>query len=337
MKGDSETHPLFSTTDEFADFENWRTNIGYSRDFDASMAVGSYARGALLRGLLFERRLGVNPYKFGMIGSTDGHNAFSMTAEDNFFGKFPDSQPYSGRVNSRLAGYAWANWTLVASGYAAVWARENKRQSLFDALVCKEVYATTGSRITLRFFGGWNLPEDLAEQPHSARVAYRLGVPMGGDLPMNAAEGKAPAFFVMAAKDPEGANLDRIQLIKGWVGEDGVLEERVFDVVWSGERRHNRRTGRLQPVGSTVDVKNATFRNSIGAAQLGAVWTDPEFDPQRSTFYYARVLEIPKPRWTTHDAVNFGVKLPEGAPTAIQDRAYSSPIWYGPSGGVKVP
>lgn len=330
VKGDGEAHPTLSPDDEFADYENWdKDNIGRSQSKEDRMLEHEYARGALRLGLTYGRQLGVNPYKFGMIGSTDGHNSFSTTEEDNFFGKFPESEPGPQRTGSAMAaGQLWDNWRLVSSGYAAVWAAENTRESIFAALKRREVYATTGSRIMVRFFGGFDYRESDVLRPAYLDIAYGLGVPMGGDLTA-APAGRAPTFMVVSAKDPDGANLDRVQIVKGWLEEDGSTGERVYDVAWSGDRVVGD-DGKLPAVGNTVDLEAATYLNSIGASQLAVVWRDPDFDPKQPAFYYARVLEIPVPRWTTYDAVHFNLELPEEIPRTIQDRAYTSPIWYTP-------
>ena len=331
VKGDGESHPTLSPDDEFADFENWDwDNIGRNEPKTDAMLPHEYARSALKLGLRHERKLGVNPFKFGMIASTDGHNTVSTTEEDNFFGKFPESEPTPERMtNAMAADRLWQNWRIVASGYAAVWARENTREALFAALKRREVYATTGSRIQVRFFGGWNYAADDVQKPNYLDLGYAGGVPMGGDL-SEAPKDQAPAFMLVASKDPRGANLDRIQVIKGWLDRDGSLQEKVYDVAWSGDRTADPQTGKVGPVGSTVDVATATWRNTIGATDLATVWRDPDFDPRERAFYYARVLEIPRPRWTTYDAVFFDVELPDDAPRTVQDRAYTSPIWYTP-------
>ena len=331
VKGDSESHPTLSPDDEFADFENWDwDNIGRSAPKEDWMLAHEYARGALKLGLRYEAELGVNPFKIGLIGSTDGHNSISTPEEDNFFGKFPESEPGIERTLNAMANdRLWQNWNIVASGYAAVWARRNTRAALFDAMKRREVYATTGSRIRVRFFGGWNYPANLVDRPAYLDVAYGEGVPMGGDLTAAPADA-VPTFIVVAAKDPEGANLDRAQIIKGWLDKEGVLQEKVYDVAWSGGRTPHPETGKVGPVGSTVDLETATYDNSIGTADLAVVWRDPDFDPAERAFYYARVIEIPRPRWTAHDAVYFNLDLPEEIPLSVQDRAYTSPIWYTP-------
>lgn len=331
VKGDGESHPTLSPTDEFADFETWDwDNIGRSAEKEDWMLAHEYARGALKLGLVHEEKLGVNPFKFGMIGSTDGHNTISTPEEDNFFGKFPESEPKPERMTSGLAmGRLWQNSNIVASGYAAVWSTENTRAALFDAMKRREVYATTGSRIQVRFFGGWDYTVHDVDNPNYLDIAYSGGVPMGGDL-TNGPGDRAPTFMAVASKDPNGANLDRIQIVKGWLDGQGEVQEKVYDVAWSGDRVIEPESGRLPAVGSTVDVKTATYANTIGVAELAVVWTDPDFDVNERAFYYVRVLEIPIPRWSTKDAVYFDVEVPSGIPLSIQDRAYTSPIWYTP-------
>ena len=228
-------------------------------------------------------------------------------------------------ANNRL----WKNWKIVASGYAAIWAEENTRASLFDAMKRREVYATTGSRIKVRFFGGWNYKLSDVEKPTWVDIGYTNGVPMGGDL-LRALPEDAPTFIVFAAKDPDGANLDRIQVVKGWLDNKGNLHEKIYDVAWSGNREIDNQTGRLGLVGSTVDIDNASYDNSVGASNLLSVWEDPDFNAKERSFYYLRVLEIPKPRWTAYDAKFFGLSLPAEIPMTVQDRAYTSPIWYTP-------
>jgi hypothetical protein len=337
-KGDGESHPMLSPSDEFADFETWDKGSFGPVPKSPDMLPREYAREAYKRGLAYESRLGVNPFKFGMIGSTDSHTALSTAQEDNFFGKIAALEPtadpirFEEPVIGRLSEgdqkiYAWqAN----AAGLAAVWARENTRESIFDAMSRKEVYATTGTRIRVRVFGGWEFDQSTPHRSDFARFGYALGVPMGGDLSA-APPGRAPGFVVRAVRDPDGANLDRIQVIKGWVDRDGVTHEKIYDVACSGKRDVRRRTQRCnKPVGNSVVVSEALYRNDIGSPALQAYWKDPDFDPSEHAFYYVRVLEIPTPRWTTVDAKVFGVATPEGAPTSIQERAYTSPIWYAP-------
>ena len=331
VKGDGEAHPTLSPNDEFADFENWDAdNIGRTEAKEDWMLQHEYARSALKLGLANEAELGINPFKFGLIGSTDGHNTISTTEEDNFFGKFPESEPKPERMTNAMANDAlWKNWRLVASGYAAVWAKENTRAALFDAMKRREVYATTGSRIQVRFFGGWSFDASDIHKPDYVARGYQKGVPMGGDLTQGP-QSTAPTFLIAAAKDPDGANLDRVQVIKGWQDASGALQEQVYDVAWSAERMIDAKTGKLEAVGSTVDIETATYLNTIGATDLATYWQDPNFDASERAFYYVRVLEIPRPRWTTVDAAYFGVDLPDEAPRSIQDRAYTSPIWYTP-------
>jgi len=331
VKGDGEAHPSLSPQDEFADYETWdKDNIARNQAKEDWMLKHEYARSALKLGLAHQAKLGVNPFKFGMIASTDGHNTFTTTEEDNFFGKFPESEPSAQRMLTEMAaGALWQNWRLVASGYAAVWARENTRDAIFEAMQRREVYGTTGSRILVRFFGGWTFDEGDIDKPNYVDIGYQRGVPMGGDL-SKSPKGQSPKFMVVAAKDPIGANLDRIQIVKGWRTKDGHLDEQVYNVAWSDTRRLNE-DGSLAPVGSTVNVKDASYTNTIGAVQLATFWEDPDFNPKEQAFYYVRVLEIPKPRWSAYDAKYFKLKnLPKDIPMTTQDRAYSSPIWYTP-------
>lgn len=341
IKGDGETHPFISPNDEFADYETWDIGNFAGVPKTNEMLEFEYARGALKNGLKLYGELGANPFKFGLIGSTDSHTALATADEDNFFGKHSAGMEPSATRSRRPVGKAGEfitmGWEQAASGYAAVWARENTRASIWDAMARREVYATTGPRITLRFFGGWSFKAEDKEAGNLAAVGYAKGVPMGADLPptpgtANRAGRAAPRFLIAALRDPIGANLDRIQIVKGWTDEDGEVRERVFDVAWSDEKR--RRIGwkgRLTPVGNTVDAKNATWSNEIGAAELVTLWKDPEFDATRPAFYYVRVLEIPTPRWTDYDAKVFGGDVPEEAAAIVnQERAYSSPIWYTP-------
>jgi hypothetical protein len=333
IKGDGETHPFLSPDDEFADYENWDIcNLDCSVPTTNDMLAGEYAREALKRGMAIESRLGTNPYKFGMIGSTDSHTSLATAEEDNFFGKHSGYEPKPGRLDHpfmKNENGSIMGWQMVASGLAAVWATENTREAIFDAMQRKEVYATTGPRISVRMFGGWDFTEQDLNSRMPAVVGYQKGSPMGGDLRVMPAGAKAPSFMVYALRDPIGANLDRIQIVKGWLDKDGNMREKVYDVAWSGERVADA-NGKVPAVGNTVDVANANWTNSIGAAELATVWTDPSFDPALKAFYYTRVIEIPTPRWSTYDAFRFGVDLPEGVPTSTQERAYSSPIWYTP-------
>jgi hypothetical protein len=337
IKGDSETHPLLSPNDEFADYETWNTNIG-GRLTPAERLPGSYVRSALGRGLYFRARIGVNPYQFGLIGSSDSHTGFATAEEDNYWGKFSEAEaspdrwadPFWPEGSSNEVEYL--EWKMAASGYAAIWARENTRASLFDAMARRETYATTGPRMVVRFFGGWSFAEADAAKPDVARVGYATGVPMGGVLPARKPDDpEAPAFLVSVLKDPEGANLDRVQIVKGWRTSDGDFVERVYDVAVSGRRKIGRDGRARKSVGSTVDLETATYLNSIGASTLATVWRDPDFDPSEHAFYYVRALEIPKPRWTAYDARFFRIEMPKEVPMTTQDRAYTSPIWFTPS------
>jgi hypothetical protein len=332
IKGDGETHPFLSPNDEFANFERWdKGNLDLTEKKKPEMLEFEYARSALRNGLKMEAELGVNPYKFGLIGSTDAHTALATADDDNFWGKTSSSEPNPGRATHPFVKTDKATimgWEQTASGYAAVWASENTREALFDAMKRRETYATTGPRMVVRFFGGWDFEPDDANNRMPARVGYTKGVPMGGDL-SDAAGGKSPDFLVAALKDPIGANLDRIQIIKGWVDKAGKTQEKVYDVVWSGDRKPGA-DGKLPAVGNTVDIPNATYMNSIGAPELIKVWKDPDFDPALRAFYYVRVIEIPTPRWTAYDAKYFGVKMPPDVPMTTTERAYTSPIWYTP-------
>jgi hypothetical protein len=334
IKGDGEAHPFLSPTDEFAAFERWdKGNLDLSELKKQEMLVYEYARSALKNGLKLESELGVNPYKFGMIGSTDSHTALATADQDNFFGKTSTSEPNPDRATHpfiKAENATIMGWEQVASGYAAVWATENTREALFDAMERRETYATTGPRMIVRFFGGWEFEDRDARNRMPAAAGYAKGVPMGGDLGMPPS-GKAPTFLAAALKDPIGANLDRIQIVKGWLDGQGELHEKIYDVVWSGDRKPDGQTGKLPPVGSTVDVANATWSNTIGAPELITVWKDPEFDPSQRAFYYVRVLEIPTPRWTAYDAHHFGITMDKEVPMTAQQRAYTSPIWYTPA------
>jgi hypothetical protein len=334
MKGDGEAHPLLSPNDEFADYENWdASNIGPVAKED-DMLQREYAREALKNGLKLETELGANPYKFGMVGSTDSHTGLATAAEDNFFGKHAGVEPTAERWEHPVIEFGPTKilgWEQVASGLAAVWAEDNTRRALFDAMERKEVYGTTGPRMLVRFFGGWEFTEADARSRLPADAGYAKGVPMGGDLSEPPEGAAGPTFLVAALKDALSGNLDRIQIVKGWLDNDGNTQEKVYDVVWSGDREPDA-NGKLPPVGNTVDVSTATFSNSIGAPELITVWTDPDFDPAEKAFYYARVIEIPTPRWTAYDVVRLKAEMPDEVPMTTQERAYTSPIWYSPEG-----
>ena len=333
IKGDGESHPSLSPDDEFADYENWSVgNLDLSELKTPAMLRGEYGREALKRGLQLERKFGVNPYKFGVGGATDSHTALATADEDNFFGKSTSVEPSAERINhpfiksdlGEIPGY-----TLVASGYTGIWAHENTRTALFDAMERKETYATTGPRMTVRFFGGSDFNEKDVYASDSVAIGYAKGVPMGGDL-VRTQGGKAPNFLIQASKDPLSGNLDRVQVIKGWLDTKGETHERIYDVAVSDGRTIDSNGRCKEPVGNTVDLETATWSNSIGEGQLGAVWTDPDFDADQPSFYYVRVLEIPTPRWVLYDKIRLGAKIPEEARLTAQERAYTSPIWYSP-------
>jgi hypothetical protein len=333
-KGDGETHPFLSPNDEFANFERWdKGNLDGSAAKTRDMLEFEYARSALKHGLKLAQSLGTNPYKFGLVGSSDAHTGLAAMEEDNFFGKTTPQEPSPHRmtatfVNNPRTGVKVMDWEVSSSGYAAVWANENTRASIWDAMQRKETYATTGTRMIVRFFGGFEFEARDAQDRLPAQIGYSKGVPMGGDL-RSAPQGKAPTFLVAALKDPIGANLDRYQIVKGWLDRNGNLHEKIYDVAWSGDRRPGS-DGKLPSVGNTVDVANATWTNTIGAPELIAVWRDPDFDPTQPAFYYGRVIEIPTPRWTAYDAKRFGVTPLPGTAMTITERAYTSPIWYTP-------
>ena len=337
MKGDEEAHPLLSPDDEFADFETWDvSNIAGNVAKTPEMLQYEYARSALKVGLKLGKQLGVNPYKHGLNAATDTHTALTTAREENFFGKYKHTEPSPNRFDGEVIPADDPSLRILtsqegASGLTAVWARENTRGDIFDSMRRKEVYATTGTRIRVRVFGGWNFqPEDITTGDFAAK-GYRNGVPMGGDL-MDAPAGEAPKFLVRALRDPDGANLDRVQVIKGWLDKDGKTHERIYDVAVSDGRAIDADGRARQPVGSTVDIEKATYTNTIGDAILAAYWEDPDFDPSEAAFYYVRVLEIPTPRWTTYDAAFYGIKRPDNVPATVQDRAYTSPVWYTPTG-----
>lgn len=341
IKGDSEAHPFLSPNDEFAGYgvAGWElNNLLGNEPKKSSMYAGEYVREALKRGLALEAQTGVNPYKFGVVGSTDSHTALATADEDQFFGKHSGNEPNPARAlqpQNLGTNRGRFGWHYLASGYAAVWARANTRAAIFDAMARREVYASTGPRMTVRVFAGWDFtPADL--QGDMVRAGYTRGVPMGGDLKPggNGNTGGAPRLMISALKDPEGANLDRVQVVKGWIDKAGKTQERVFDVVWSDPQKRKPVAGKLPAVGDTVDVATASYRNDIGAAALATVWTDPGFDPALRAFYYVRVLEIPTPSWPAHDAVRYKLKLPPEVRVKSQERAYTSPIWYTPGPGV---
>lgn len=336
IKGDGEAHPMLSPDDMFADFETWDWgNLDASEKKTAAMLPGEYARSGLKRGLELGKKLGTNPFKFGLVGASDTHTGLSTPENDNFFGKFtayepnPNRATHTAKENKEL-DISYRSWRYITSGFTAVWATQNTRGALFDAMERREVYATTGPRMRVRLFGGFDFEAGDAERRDLAKIGYSKGVPMGSDLAA-APDGKSASFLVYALRDPMGANLDRVQIVKGWLDGEGKAQERVFDVAVSGGRTISA-DGRCETlVGDTVDLSIPAWTNTIGASELGTVWIDPEFDPSLSAFYYARVIEIPTPRWTAYDAVKFKLDLPDEIPLKVQERAYTSPIWYQPS------
>ena len=334
IKGDSEAHPFLSPDDEFADHETWdAANLNGTELKEDSMFQYEYTREALKTGLKLKKSLGVNPYRFGMVGGTDSHTSLAAVEEENFFGKHSGVEPEPNRwehtvISSPLdPDLTILGWQQAAAGYSGVWATKNTREAIFEAMQRKEVYATTGPRIVVRFFGGWSFTDQDIQNRVPAFTGYEKGVPMGGEL--GKAESKAPSFLVAAAKDPYSGNLDRVQIVKGWMDKKGKTHEKVYDVVWSDDRKPNSQ-GKLPPVGNTVNVEKATWANSIGDPELITVWKDPNFDKKESAFYYARVIEIPTPRWTAYESKRFGIKMDDDVPMTTQERAYTSPIWYTP-------
>ena len=333
IKGDGEAHPFLSPNDEFADYYNWDVgNLDLSEAKTDEMLAGEYAREGLKRGLDLEAKFGTNPYKFGFVGGTDSHTSLVTAEEENFFGKHTGYEPSPERLQhpfSKTENGEIFSWEMLASGLTAVWAEENTRESIFDAMQRKEVYATTGPRMAVRFFGGWTFEDADITNRIPSTVGYAKGVPMGADLMQPPEGATAPTFMTVALRDPIGANLDRVQIVKGWLNEDGTTSEKVYDVAWSDDRTPGD-DGKLPAVGNTVDVASASWTNTIGEAELAAVWSDPDFDASRPAFYYVRVLEIPTPPWYVYDAFRFSGVVPDGAPTSQQERAYTSPIWYTP-------
>ena len=341
IKGDSEAHPFLSPNDEFAGYgtAGWDlNNLLNTQPTKPGDLAGSYVREALKRGLLIEQRTGVNPYKFGVIGSTDAHTSLATADDNNFFGKHPGVEPSEHRAtDSFIPGMpvervGRMNWQSLASGYAAVWATSNSRTAIFDAMMRHEVYGTTGPRMTVRFFGGWDFKADDLKSDW-VKAGYQRGVPMGGTLaphgPSTAGSG-APSFIVSALKDPLDGNLDRVQVVKGWVDQAGAAHEKVFDVVWSAMDQRKPVGGKVPAVGDTVDVTKATYTNTIGTPELSTVWTDPEFNPGQRAFYYVRVLMIPTPSWVNYDMVKYHLTLDAAIPLKQQERGYTSAIWYNP-------
>jgi hypothetical protein len=342
MKGDGEAHPSLSPNDEFADYGTWDKGSFGPEPKTPELLPREYAREAYKRGLKYEESLGANPFKFGMIGSTDTHTSLATFEENNYFGKATPAEPTADpeRFQEIITGFAQKpdgpdvtirHFKTLAAGLAAVWATDNTREAIWDALNRKEVYATTGTRMTVRVFAGWDFEQPEVQRPDFARAGYLRGVPMGGDL-SDAPDGKAPTFMIRALRDVDGANLDRVQVVKGWLDANGELHEQVYDVMCSDDRAITQEHRCDKPVGNTVDVEKATYTNNIGDALMLAYWKDPAFDPKQRAFYYVRVLEIPTPHWTTYDAAFFGVELPGSVDPSHQERAYTSPIWYTPEG-----
>jgi hypothetical protein len=339
-KGNSETHPGLSPNDEFANYgiAGWEYgNLTLQGEPESpGMRPFMYLRGGLKQGLKWDGVLGENPFKFGFIGGSDVHNSLTSIEEDNFFGKIVIQEPRPerwGHIAKQGLGKTRYSWHYLAAGYAAVWATENTREALWDAMHRKEVYATSGSRMTVRFFGGWDFKTEDADNHSLAETGYAKGVPMGGDLTQQGDRNKSPSFLVAAMKDPISGNLDRIQIIKGWRTTDGELHEKIYNIAWGDmATRSLSKNGVLQSVGDTVNVPEATWQNTIGDPELTAVWTDPDFDPLLKAFYYIRVIEIPTPRWTAYDQKRFGIKMSDEVPMKTQERAWTSPIWYAPNG-----
>jgi hypothetical protein len=328
IKGDSETRSDFSPEDEFADFENYDYYIQVGKKNDYKASAADYIRPALKRGLSIGQQVGVNPYKFGLIGSTDAHTGLSTSEEGNFWGKMAsDSTP---ETKERLGVQMRSNgWNMSASGIAAVWAEENTREAIYAAFKRKEVYATSGPRLRVQMFAGWDFPEGAESSESFSVIGSQFGVPMGGDLTAGDNDGKAPVFLLRAVKDPLGANLDRLQVVKGWVDSAGQQQEKVYNVAWSDDRQLDA-SGNLSPVGNTVNLSSGRYDNSIGQPEFSLRWTDPDFDPQQSAFYYVRVLQIPTPRNGLLDSLALELDEPPRGAKTIQERAYSSPIWYQP-------
>jgi hypothetical protein len=333
IKGDGEAHPSLSPNDEFADYGTWDVgNLDLTELKKPGMVDREYAREALKNGFVLEKKFGTNPYKFGLVGATDSHTGMPTAEEENFFGKSTSVEPSATRVQHPFVSSdlgTFEGHKLVASGYQGVWASENTREAIFDAMERKETYATTGPRMAVRFFGGWEYNDDDLRSRAPAFVGYEKGVPMGGDL-SNAPSGKSPTFMIYALRDPIGANLDRIQIIKGWMDEKGKTHEKVYDVSVSDGRTIGADGRCKTPVGNTVDLEAANWTNTIGASELAVVWTDPDFDADQKAFYYGRVIEIPTPRWVLYDKVRLGAVIPPEAELTHQERAYTSPIWYNP-------
>ncbi|MCP3940958.1 MAG: DUF3604 domain-containing protein [Desulfobacteraceae bacterium] len=328
IKGDSETHPSLSPDDEFAGYEPYDFYL-QSNPEKYVPTPADFIRSALRSGLSMEEKIGVNPFKFGLIGSTDSHTGLSSSEENNFWGKMAyDSTPET-KCLSVIADSNGTGWDMSAAGLAAVWATENTRQSIYSAFKRREVYATTGPRIKVRLFGGWSFNKKAVLSERFAEIGYAKGVPMGGDLTRPTKKNKKIQFMVRAVKDPKDANLDRIQIVKGWLDKKGVTHEKVFNIAWSDGRKLDA-NGKLALVGDTVDRSHPDYANTIGAPELSTLWVDSSFDPDQRAFYYVRVLQIPTPRHSLYDAIALQKKAIKKLPEIIQERAYTSPIWYTP-------
>jgi hypothetical protein len=327
-KGSSDTHPAMSPNDEFANFEIFPNLINVGQP---SQIKYGFVRQGLVEGMILEDKLGSNPFKMGIVAGADSHSGYSNNEEFNFHGSHGalEDTPKK-RLNPKPDASGDMPSRLSSAGATAVWAEENTRGAIFDAMKAKETYGTSGTLIRLRFFGGWEYSKNLVKDKDFVKKAYESGVPMGQDLHKKPGSAKAPTFAVWALKDPESGNLDRIQIVKGFINKWGRTDEKIYDIAWSDDRKPDAKTGKLPPVGNTVDVKTAKYTNDIGDSQLSVVWTDPDFDPKQKAVYYVRVLEIPTPRWSTYDSVKSGLPIPEGIPTTLQERAWSSPIWYTP-------
>lgn len=334
-KGNSETHPWLSPNDEFAKFEVFPNLI--STNTPASVDQYSYIRQGLVNGMKLETELGYNPYKMGIVAGADVHSGLQGNEEWDWKGAHgsSDDTPKK-RLDTTPNPSGEAGFVVSSAGTTAVWATENTREGIFNGLKSKETYGTSGTLIRLRVFGGWDYAAGLVEDPDFVEKAYATGVPMGQDLPAHPLTelSKSPSFAIWALKDPNSGNLDRVQVVKGWSHPGtGYPQEKVYDVAWSDtdNRQPDPTTGKLPAVGNTVDLKTAKYTNDIGDSQLSTVWTDPDFDPSMKAVYYVRILEIPTPRWSTYDAVKLGIEPIDEVPATIQERAYSSPIWYSPS------
>jgi Protein of unknown function (DUF3604) len=329
-KGQSDTSPALSPTDEFANYEMWLYLIGTSTK--ANSSTGSYLRQAYGVGQELQAKIGANPFKYGIEAGTDYHSAMSSTEASNYPGShgYQDNDPKKVMTATTSVG-GEPPTSLGSGGLTGVWAEENTREALFAAMKRKETFGTSGVRLKVRMFAGWNYPKDTTKSTDWVKAAYDGGVPMGGDLPVQADAKAAPTFLIHAVKDPNSGNLDRVQIIR-ITTKNGKSQEKVFDVLWSGDRTPDPKTGKVPAVGNTVDLKTANYTNAIGSTELIGQWTDPSFDPTAHATYYARVLEIPTPRWSTYWAAKLGIPPNPHVPATVQQRAWTSPIWYTAAG-----